>query len=235
MENKISQQKHSKTKIVALIGAITVLAATVVPIIASIVKTPTITASDHSMAAGRDINITAHLPEHWRRGIELIFSKSTESNTEKSKSKQLEFDFQTIEVAPAPHQPANTSIHATVGLKIKNTGNNAIRLALVPPWPAAQIEGGLHFKSDFNDATGVAMSQSSNTYKCNAEASNFTLIRPGQTALVSILLRSSLGGREMPQSKSGRISGTLMIQSEGNKNCWIESIGGSQIQVITYK
>lgn len=130
-----------------------------------------------------------------------------------------------------PKSPGNWSgdVMGRVGIDITNLGPNAIRVALVREYPKILDNGGLEFH--FRGASGLHEDYYGNEGNCGGRRSDYTPLRPGQTAVADMTLQYIHGGRDNTSPTSGRVSGKLMVWDEVKQTCRVEPLAASALPI----
>ena len=138
------------------------------------------------------------------------------------KTGQFTYRVSQMDVAWKPGS-RNTYMEATIGLEITNTGSSPVRIAVVPNWPSAQLEGAaVHFALQSGGLTGIPYFNSNQPQYCAQNAENFLVVRPGITIGANLVLDAYAPGQEVALVKRARFSANMMVQSLEDKKCWIE-------------
>lgn len=231
--------KRVSTKAGAIIFAIAALAGAIVPPIVSVLKTPSVSVSNGGIAAGRDVNVFVSAADRWIDGVQTLLGTDRQEAGRSGeatvvRSGHFEFKFQPVEISPAPGSKPNGALQATLGLEIKNLSASPVRLAVVPEWPTLQAEGGIQFRLRGRGITGVESYNRDEIDNCPTAASNFSLLRPGQSISSNFVFDTDLEGREIRTISWARVSGSLMVESESEKKCWKEPFAASRVQTATF-
>ena len=124
------------------------------------------------------------------------------------------------------------SVQALLGFEITNTGKVPVRIAIVPVWPAIQLEGaGLQLQLAWRGIIGVASFWSGSTANCTQGAADFTLLRPNSTVIGNLVLEGRLPDPDLPVAQRARFTASVMVQSLEDKQCWIEPFSVANVPV----
>ena len=148
---------------------------------------------------------------------------------------ELVFGIRRIEIRPRPGGTPNRDQWAVMGIDVTNTSVSPVHVAIVPAWPAIQIDGAIEFKIRYPPGvTGLETFDRESVDYCVQNAKNFTRLVSGQTITANLPFETDLHGGNFLQVNSGRISGAIMVYSPDNNSCVKEAITASDIPVVIY-
>lgn len=161
----------------------------------------------------------------------VSFSLSAASGPVVSKTGQFEYTFSRIDISPTNIGRGQNSYQATVGFEVKNTGATPIMVAFVPQWPTVHADNGTIFKMRAWGIKGIHHDARSRVGNCLQHSENFTIIRPGYSAIANIEMDSETHSRELGRDvRKSRFSGELLVYSSDIKKCWKENISATDIE-----
>lgn len=120
-----------------------------------------------------------------------------------------------------------SQIQATMELTIKNTGAEALRVALFRP-VSLQMENGATFK--LNKVFGLADCVRRSAADCDRASMDFPILYPGESLALTLRFEGNASERSLRSFKTARLSGSIYVRSEEDGG-WPQTLSLTNIPV----